>query len=158
MDMAELERALGDAASAGNLVWTATEADIPRILTIAKDNYSEWIGVSDETLWVWAQNAIVAQHVGLFASKNGFAFGLLQPGPDLKMHARMPVLCCPDGKPGEAFFLAAAVVGWAQAMNAADIYWDTHPDTEVDLGPFARKLGFMQLLGYFKDLRYERCC
>lgn len=126
-----------------SLIRIATLADIPFIMDIGKERYGDRaVGPSFDWVRYQMQNASAVVLVG--PESVGISSIAWKYGSEKR--ARLDVLCARRTRtaPIEALQVLKAMIRWA-AFNGAQGMFRVDADTGVDFGPFAKRLGGVEV-------------
>lgn len=124
-------------------IWTVAPDDIEECLAIAADRYPD---MDVDASRVWARARLENPAVCILRTKNAVscaAYSVIFYAPRNLQATMVFFASRKDASPWEAYKLVKAQAEHAKARGCTDFHLGSI--TAVDLGPFARRLGFNQV-------------
>ena len=121
------------------------EEDIPWALEIAKRRYAdEWDFLGAE---MWFRNIVLKSPMVFLPIRSADAFLIAMvsvvPWLPARWEANIVVFCADDGKMWQGLALLRASIAWARQRRCVE--WRLSSDTDMELGPLAKRLGAEEL-------------
>lgn len=137
-------------SEAGARIRVIVDDDVSWMIEMASRRYPSRFDLRAAELWL---RGVVLRQPMMFLpirTESAFCVAMLSANPWLptELHAVNAMVCAEDHKGWEAVALLRECIAWAKKRNCVD--WRINSDTDVNITPFAHRLGAVEEKGSYR--------